>query len=400
MISRFFIDRPIFASVLSIVITLGGGIALLTLPVAQYPQISPPTVQVDCNFPGASAQVVAETVATPIEEKVNGVEDMLYMSSQCTNDGSYNLTVTFKHGIDLNVAQILVQNCVSLAIPLLPDVIKQTGVNVRKKSPDILLAIAINSAEGRYDQLFLSNYALMHVREELLRIVGVSDVVVLGQRDYSMRIWLDPDLLAARNMTAGDVVRAIRAQNTQVAAGQIGQPPISSGQGTQITLSTLGRLEDKEEFERIIVKNSPDGRVVRVKDIARVELGAKNEDISVVVNGKPSVSLTIFQLPDANALTTADAIKDKIEELKLEFPEGLDYEVRYDTTPFIRESIEEVYKTLYEAIALVAIVVLLFLQNWRSAVIPLIAVPVAIIGTFAVMASRINLRCRNLRKRK
>ena len=386
MISRFFIDRPIFASVLSIVITLGGGIALLTLPVAQYPQISPPTVQVDCNFPGASAQVVAETVATPIEEKVNGVEDMLYMSSQCTNDGSYNLTVTFKHGIDLNVAQILVQNCVSLAIPLLPDVIKQTGVNVRKKSPDILLAIAINSAEGRYDQLFLSNYALMHVREELLRIVGVSDVVVLGQRDYSMRIWLDPDLLAARNMTAGDVVRAIRAQNTQVAAGQIGQPPISSGQGTQITLSTLGRLEDKEEFERIIVKNSPDGRVVRVKDIARVELGAKNEDISVVVNGKPSVSLTIFQLPDANALTTADAIKDKIEELKLEFPEGLDYEVRYDTTPFIRESIEEVYKTLYEAIALVAIVVLLFLQNWRSAVIPLIAVPVAIIGTFAVMA--------------
>ncbi len=386
MISRFFIDRPIFASVLSIVITLAGGIALLTLPVAQYPQISPPTVSVDCSFPGASAQVVAETIATPIEEKVNGVEDMLYMSSQCTNDGSYNLTVTFKHGVDLNVAQVLVQNCVSLAVPLLPDVLKQTGVNVRKRSPDILLSIAINSPGGLYDQLFLSNYALLHVREEILRVPGVSDVVVLGQRDYSMRIWLDPDLLASRDMTAGDVVRAIRAQNTQVATGQIGQPPMATGQATQITLSTLGRLVEKEEFERIVVKTSPDGRIVRVKDVARVELGSKNQDINVVVNGKPSVSLTIFQLPDANALTTADAIKAKIELLKADFPEGVGYEVRYDTTPFIRESIEEVYKTLYEAIALVAIVVLLFLQDWRSAVIPLVAVPVAIVGTFAAMA--------------
>jgi multidrug efflux pump subunit AcrB len=386
LISRFFIDRPIFAAVLSIVITLAGGIAVTTLPIAMYPPIAPPTVQVDCSFPGASAQVVAETVATPIEQQVNGVENMLYMSSQCTNDGAYNLTVTFKHGVDLNMAQVLVQNRVSLAVPLLPDVIKQTGVTTRKKSPDILLALALTSPDKTRDQLFLSNYALTYVLDEVARIEGVSDVRVLGQRDYSMRIWVDPEKLAARDMTAADVTNAIRKQNIQVATGQIGQPPIPDGQQTQVPLSTLGRLSEPEQYEQMIVKTLDENRVVRVRDIARVELGAKNQDISGSVNGRPAVSLAIFQLPDANALDTAMKVKEKIAELAEDFPTGVGWEVRYDTTPFISESIAEVFKTLREAIILVAVVVLLFLQNWRSAVIPLVAVPVAIIGTFAVLA--------------
>ncbi len=386
MISRFFIDRPIFASVLSIVITLAGGIALFTLPIAMYPSISPPTVQVDCTFPGASAQVVSETVATPIEQEVNGVENMLYMSSQCTNDGAYNLTVTFKHGVNLNMAQVMVQNRVSLAIPRLPDVIKQTGVTTRKKSPDILLAMALVSPDNSFDQLYLSNYAVLRIKDELARIAGVSDVGVLGQRDYSMRVWVDPEKLAARSMTAGDVSQAIRRQNMQVATGQIGQPPVGSGQAMQVPLATLGRLITVEQFENIIIKKSADGRIVRVKDIARVELGSKNENISCSVNMLPAVTLAVFQLPDANALDVADLVKAKIVELAKDFPPGVSYQIRYDTTPFIRESIGEVFKTLREAVILVAVVVLLFLQNWRSALIPLVAVPVAIIGTFAVMA--------------
>src|SRR4051794_22703812 len=253
MFSRFFIDRPIFASVLSIVITLAGGIAVFVLPLALYPPISPPVVQVDCNYPGASAQVVSETVATPIEQQVNGVENMMYMSSQCTNDGTYNLTVTFKHGIDLNLAQVLVQNRVALALPQLPDVLKQTGVNVKKKSPDILLVIALNSPSGRFDQLFLSNYAVLQVKDELARLPGVSDVTMLGQPDYSMRLWGDPEKLAARDMTAGDVVNAVRQQNAQVATGQVGQPPVPTGQLIQVPLSTLGRLTDVAQFEDIIV---------------------------------------------------------------------------------------------------------------------------------------------------
>ena len=377
---------------LSIAITLAGGIAVFVLPVALYPPISPPTVQVDCNYPGASAEVVSEAVATPIEQQVNGVENMMYMSSQCTNDGTYNLTVTFKHGVDLNMAQVLVQNRVALALPLLPDVLKQTGVNVKKKSPDILMAIALNSPPDKnsrlpkYDQLFLSNYATLQVKDELARLPGVSDVTMLGQRDYSMRVWLDPDKLAARSMSAGDVIRAIREQNAQVPAGQIGQPPSPLNQPIQIPLDVLGRLRDIDQFQNIIVKSTMEGRVVRLKDVARVELGAKNQDISGQVNGVPSVSLAIFQLPDANALDTAVLVKEKMKELEKSFPEGLKQEIRYNTTPFISESIGEVFKTLREAVILVAVVVLLFLQNWRSAVIPLVAVPVAIIGTFAVMA--------------
>ncbi|HWE38117.1 MAG TPA: efflux RND transporter permease subunit, partial [Isosphaeraceae bacterium] len=385
MISKFFIDRPIFASVLSIVITLAGGIALVNLPIAQYPPIAPPTVSVMCTYPGASAQDVAMAVAAPIEQQVNGVEGMMYMSSACTNDGSYSLSVTFEHGVDLNMAQVLVQNRVSLAVPMLPDVIKATGVTTRKRSPDILMVVAINSPGGMHGQLYLSNYALLHVRDELLRLPGVSDVFMLGQRDYSMRVWVDPEKLAERRITAGDVVAALREQNQQVATGQVGQPPTPDGQPIQVTLSTLGRLEEVEQFQDVVVKAGPQGQLVRLKDVAKVELGAKSEDISTKVNGKPSASLAIFQLPDANALDTADVIKAKMKALKAEFPEGVDYEIRYDTTPFINESIGEVYKTLVEAIALVAVVVLLFLQNWRSALIPLVAVPVAIIGTFAVM---------------
>jgi multidrug efflux pump subunit AcrB len=383
--SRFFIDRPIFAAVLSIVITLAGVLALIALPIAQYPQISPPNVSVECTYPGASAQVVAETVAAPIEQQVNGVENMMYMSSQCTNDGSYTLTITFQLGVDLNLAQVMVQNRVALAQPLLPDVIKQTGVTTKKKAPDILMAVGIVSPGKRFNQLYLSNYAWIHIQPELARLQGVSDVSMLGQRDYSMRIWVDPDKMAVRNVTAGDVVAAIREQNLQVATGQVGQRPMEKGQRTQVATKTLGRLIDTEQFENIFVKVTREGHYLRIKDIGRTELRAKNEDIDSEVDGVPTANLAVFQLPDANALECADRVMAKMEELKQEFPEGLDYVVRYDTTPYIRESIEEVFKTLRDAVILVALVVLLFLQNWRSAVIPLIAVPVAIVGTFAVM---------------
>jgi multidrug efflux pump len=387
MFSRFFIDRPIFATVLSMVITLAGAIAVYRLPLAQYPPVTPPTVQVNCSYAGASAQVVAETVAAPIEQQVNGVENMLYMVSQCANDGSYNLTVTFKHGVDLNLAQVLVQNRVNLALPKLPNVLKQSGVVTRKMSTDFLMSINLNSPHGRYDQLYLSNYALMHLRDELLRVPGISDIRITGQRDYSMRIWVDPEKLAARNLTANDVVAALREQNAQVAAGQIGQEPVSAEQKTQITLSTLGRLETPEQFGDIVIRTDNVGRAVRIKDVARVELGAKNQDTRCKLDGKQSVGLVTIQLPDANALEVSSRVKAKMDELSKFFPKDMIYEIQYDTTPYTRQCIKEVFLSLRDAIILVAFVVLLFLQNWRSAIIPLIAVPVAIIGTFAVMAA-------------
>lgn len=386
MFSRFFIDRPIFAAVLSIVITLAGAIAATTLPLAQYPPISPPTIQVECNYPGASAQVVSETVASPIEQQVNGVEEMLYMSSQSTSDGSYSLTVTFQPGVDLNLAQVLVQNRVSLAIPALPDVVRQTGVTTKKRSPDILLTVSVNSPDGRYDQLYLSNYAVMHLQDELARVPGIAEVRVFGQRDYSLRVWLDPDHLAARNLTVGDVMTAIRQQNMAVAVGQIGQPPTAGGQVRQLPLHVVGRLSEPAEFGEIVLRTTADGRRIRLRDVSRVEMGARSHDISNRFDGKPTVGIAIFQLPDANALATADAIKEKMAELAVDFPDGVEYEVGYDTTPFIRESLEEVTKALRDAVLLVALVVLFFLQGWRPAIIPLIAVPVAIIGTFAAMA--------------
>jgi multidrug efflux pump len=387
LFSRFFIDRPIFAAVLSILITLAGGIAVFTLPIAQYPQIAPPTIQIDCNYPGASSQVVAESIAAPIEQEVNGVEDMLYMASQCTSDGTYTLTVTFKNGVNLNMAQVLVQNRLNLAMPRLPDVVKATGVTTRKRSSDILLTVSLNSPTGRYDQLYLSNYAVLHLKDELARLPGISEVIVFGQRDYSMRIWVDPEKMAARNLTATDLVNAVRDENSQVATGQVGQPPSGALQAIQIPLTTTGRLIEPEQFENIVVKSDLEGRKVRVKDVARVEMGPKSQDVSNRFDKKATVGLAIFQLSDANALETADLVKDKMKQMSGDFPDGVVYEIGYDTTPFIRESIAEVFKALRDAILLVAVVVLVFLQNWRSAVIPLIAVPVAIVGTFAAMAA-------------
>jgi hydrophobe/amphiphile efflux-1 (HAE1) family protein len=393
MISRFFIDRPIFAAVLSILITLAGAIAVLVLPVAQYPPITPPTVQVSCSYPGASARVVADTIAAPIEQQVNGVEGMLYMSSQCGNDGSYNLTVTFDLNSDLNTALVMVQNRVALATPQLPTSVQKQGLTIKKKSPNMLLVVNFFSTSGKYDDLYLSNYATIHVKDELFRLPGVGDITYLGERDYSIRAWLDPQKLASRNITASEVVNSIQQQNVAAALGQVGQPPVPGGQGFQLPADTLGRLEQPEEFGEIVVKAIPAGsageaaRLVHLRDVARVEMGAANYNVFSSVDGMPSVALAIYQLPGTNALDVANSVRAKMAELQKHFPPGLEYGIYYDTTPFIRESVADVVKTLLIAVALVAIVVLVFLQNWRATLIPLIAVPVAIIGTFAVMAA-------------
>ncbi len=524
MISRFFIDRPIFATVLSIVITLTGVIALRSLPMAQYPRITPPGVSVSIAYPGASAQVVSDTVAAPIEQQVNGVPGMLYMSSQCGNDGSYTLTVTFDLDTDLNTALVLVQNRVTLAMPQLPNSVQMQGITIKKKTPDILLVVNFYSPDGRYDDIYLSNYAYINVRDELFRVEGVSDINILGERDYSIRAWLDPQKLASCNMTPLEVAAAIRSQNIEAPAGQFGQPPTERGQSLQIPLDTLGRLSDPEQFGDIIIKvglggqfvssqpapyvptapppgssttnggtqpgnslssgslsltmnsgnrtnttsptvsttsssptsgntsssstpgiattsrqdattasttanNAALGRglqtppsggmsssvsssgttsglpggttpgigygpprgvtssIVRLRDVARVEMAAKNYNQASTFDGKPSVGLAVYQLPGTNALDVADAVRARMKELKERFPDGVDYDIAYDITPFVRESITDVVRTLLEAVVLVAVVVLLFLQNWRAALIPLLAVPVAIIGTFAVMAA-------------
>jgi hydrophobe/amphiphile efflux-1 (HAE1) family protein len=393
VISHFFIDRPIFASVLSIVIVLAGTVAVFSLPVAQYPDVTPPTVQVTALYPGANALTVRDTIAAPIEAQVSGVEGMLYMSSQCTNDGAYTLTVTFRMGMNSDMAQVLVQNRVALALPVIPDLVQRQGINVKKMMPNTLLIVNLISNNPQDDELFLSNYATIEIRDELGRLPGVAGVGYLGQRDYSMRAWLDPDKLAALNLSAGDVVLAISQQNLQVAAGQIGQQPVPKGQQFQLTITTLGRLSTAEQFADIVIKadrtapGAPSVGVVRLRDVARVELGAQQYEQSSTLDGKPSVALSVYQLPGSNALDVADAVADKMKQLADRFPEGVKYEIVYDTTPFIRQSITEVFKTLRDAVILVAIVVLVFLQNWRAALIPLVAVPVAIVGTFAVMAA-------------
>jgi hydrophobe/amphiphile efflux-1 (HAE1) family protein len=392
VISHFFIDRPIFASVLSIVLTLAGLVAVFALPIAQYPDVTPPTVLVTAVYPGANAQTVLDTVAAPIEQQVSGVENMLYMSSKCTNDGTYTLTVTFKLGMDSDMAQVLVQNRVQLAQPVIPSLVQRQGISVKKMSPSTMMIVNLVSDDGTYSDLELSNYATIQIKDELGRLEGVANVAYMGQRDYSMRIWLDPNKLASLNLTANDVVSAISQQNLQVTAGQIGQEPVPAGQQFQLTINTLGRLVEVEEFGDIIVKvgqrskDRPAVGVVRLRDLGRIELGSQQYDQSCTLDGKPSVALSIYQLPGSNAIKTAEGVYAKMEELKQRFPEGLDYQIVYDTTPFIRESIFEVFKTLRDAIILVAIVVLVFLQNWRASLIPLVAVPVAIIGTFAVMA--------------
>ncbi len=542
MITRFFIDRPIFATVLSVVITLIGGIALFSLPIAQYPRITPPGIVVSISYPGASAQVVADTVAAPIEQQVNGVEGMLYMSSQMGNDGTYSLTVTFDVGTDLNSDLVMVQNRVALAMPQLPTAVQNQGITIRKKTPDILMIVNFFSPDGRYDDIYLSNFATIYVKDELLRVYGVSDINYLGQRDYSIRAWLDPQKLAARNMTPMDVADAIRNQNLDAPAGRLGQPPAPRSQSSQLPIDTLGRLTEPEQFEEIIVKvdqatppnlapvadtarpagrgggsagGSPGGRsggmasleaagpslltqvlagsgpgmvsfgvsnivppipltssnigtvsvfsasgatgdigvssvftvpdagttaaggtadgggvtgggattsgtsgnppagpatsssrvgsalstpaagagagnpadsIVRLRDVARVELGAQNYNQSCTFDGRPSVGLSVYQLPGTNALDVAERVQAKMRELKTRFPDGVDYQIAYDITPFIRESVADVFQTLLEAVVLVGVVVLVFLQDWRAMILPMIDVPVSLIGTFAVMA--------------
>jgi multidrug efflux pump len=385
-IAHFFIDRPVFAIVLAIVAIIAGSIAVFTLPIAQYPQIAPPTVTVSATYPGANAETVARTVATPIEEQINGVENMLYMSSQSTNTGNLNLTVTFKVGTNLDVAQVQVQNRVAIAQPQLPPEVQQQGITVKKASPDITLAIAFFSPDGSHDALFISNYVTLQLKDEIARLPGVGDITIFGVRDYSMRLWLDPDKLAARSMTAGDVVNAVREQNVQVAAGIVGGPPLPKQSGAfQYTLNAQGRLTAPSEFGDIVVKVGSDGRITRLKEIGRVELGGADYNTTVNYDGHPTVGLAVFQLPGTNAIDTANVIYAKMKELKKRFPPGIDYAVAHDTTPFVRESIRDLIKTLLIAVSLVALVVLVFLQSWRASLIPILAIPVSLVGTFGMM---------------
>lgn len=384
-ISHIFIDRPIFAAVLSIVITIVGGIALVSLPVAQYPEIVPPTVNVSASYPGANAQTVAETIGAPIEQQVNGVENMLYMSSQSSSDGSYSLTITFKLGTNLDTAQVLVQNRVNLALPVLPEDVRRTGVSVNKQSPSMIMCVNLISPDQSRDELYLGNYALLQVKDTLARINGVGSIGLFGY-EYSMRVWLDPERLASLNLTGADVVMAIQEQNRQVAAGVVGQPPTPKGTEFQFVVNTQGRLVEPAEFEEIVIKRGSDGKIVHLRDVGSVQLGAKSYAISSTLNGNPAATLSIFQLPGSNALETAQGIRKTMEDLKQNFPKGVDYEIVYDTTVFVSESIHAVQHTLLEAVFLVGVVVLLFLQSWRATIIPLAAVPVSLIGTFAAMA--------------
>lgn len=386
MFSRFFIERPIFASVISIVLLIAGLVSALTLPSAQYPEITPPTVQVKATYPGANAQVIAETVAAPIEQQVNGVENMLYMSSTSAGDGSYTLTVTFEVGTDLDMAQVMVQNRVALAAPNLPEEVNRQGVNTKKKSANIILFIALTSPDNSFDELYLSNYATLNIRDQISRIKGVGDVTIFPPSDYSMRIWLNPEQMKSRGITTQDVLNEMREQNVQVAAGQIGQPPVPKGTNFQYTINVLGRLTDIAQFENMIIKTGKSGNITRLKEVARVELGGKTYDISSNMTGATSASISIYQLPGANALDVADQVRAKMAELALNFPQGLEYKIPYDTTLFVSASIDEVFVTLYQAGALVFIVLFIFLQDWRATLIPAVTIPVSLIATFIVMA--------------
>src|SRR3954466_1328069 len=387
MFSRFFIDRPIFANVIAIVTMIFGAVALVGLPIEQYPEITPPTVQVTTNYPGANAEVVSQTVASPIEQQVNGVENMLYMSSTSSSDGSYTLTVTFEIGTNLDTAQVMVQNRVAIAEPLLPEEVRRQGMTVKKQSTNIIQVITLTSPKGTYDSLFLANYATLRIRDELSRIYGVGDVRIFGYTEYSMRIWMDPAKLKARRLTTQDVVEALREQNVQVAAGQVGQPPSPKGQDFQYTIDVEGRLSDPEQFGDVIIKTGEGTRRTYLKDVARVELGSQTYDQYALNNGLPAASLAIFQLPGANALEVAEGAKGLMKRLVTDFPQDMAYQIPFDTTLFVQEAINEVYKTLIEAGVLVLIVILIFLQDWRGVLIPATTVPVTIIGAFAALAA-------------
>ncbi|MGE5517471.1 MAG: efflux RND transporter permease subunit [Bacteroidota bacterium] len=386
-LSHFFIDRPIFATVVSLLITIIGGIAYFSLPVAQYPEIAPPTIVVSASYPGASAQVVADTVATPLEQQINGVENMLYMSSQATADGNLKITVTFTLGTNLDTAQVLVQNRVAIATARLPDDVKRIGVTVIKNSPDMLLVVHLSSPDGSRDQLYLSNYATLQVVDQLLRLDGVGDARVFGARDYSMRVWLDPAKVAARNLTAGDVVKALQAQNVQVAAGTLNAPPMQDQGAFQFNVQTQGRLIDPAQFASVIVKTDAEGRVTRLKDIGRVELGALDYSVNGYMDTKNAAPIGVFQRPGSNALQTSDRILKKMEELSKSFPEGVKYDVIYNPTEFIAASVKAVNHTIFEAVLLVVVVVVLFLQTWRASVVPVVAIPVSLVGTFAILSA-------------
>jgi multidrug efflux pump len=382
--SQFFIHRPRFAAVLSLLILLAGLISVFQLPISEYPQVVPPTVVVRASYPGANPKVIGETVAAPLEQAITGVEKMLYMSSQANSDGRLTLTITFAQGTNLDIAQVQVQNRVTRTMPVLPVEVQRLGVTVDKASPDLTLAVHLISPDKRYDMLYLSSYSAVNIRDEIARLNGVGDVRVQGLGDYSLRVWLDPNKTASRNLTASDVVTAIQEQNRQVAAGSLGAPP-APGSTFQLSINTQGRLVTEEEFENIIVRAGANGEITRLKDIARIELGSNQYALRSLLNNKEAVSLAVFQLPGANALDVSNAVRKRMEELKKSFPEGMDYTIVYDPTVFVRGSIEAVVHTLFEAMVLVVLVVIVFLQTWRASLIPLLAVPVSLVGTFAAM---------------
>ena len=382
---RFFVSRPIFAIVVAIITTIVGLISYTQLPIEQYPQIAPPSIVVRASYPGADAQTIASTVATPLEQEINGVEGMLYLSSYSSADGSMSLSITFELGTDLDAAQVLVQNRVSIAEPRLPQEVRSLGVTTTKSSPDLMMVVHMLSPDETFDQLYVSNYARARVRDRLVRLDGVGDLLIFGEREFSARVWLDPDKLASLGLTAGDVVAALREQNVQVSGGSLGAPPNEAGSAFQVAITTQGRLESPREFGDVIVKASDDGRVVRVRDVARVEIGARSYVTNSYLDNKPAVALGIFQRPGSNALASATEIIDLMDELSEDFPRGLEYRIVYNPTEFIAASVNAVYRTLLEAVLLVVVVIVIFLQSWRTAIIPLLAIPVSLIGTFAVM---------------
>ena len=383
-LSNHFIERPIFAGVLSLLIFIGGALAVWELPITEYPEVAPSTVVVTANYPGANPKVIAETVASPIEKEINGVEDMLYMSSQATSDGRMTLTVTFAIGTDPDKAQTLVQNRVNLAVPRLPEEVQRLGVVTKKSSPDLTMVVHLTSPDERYDMLYLSNYARLNVKDELARLNGVGDVRVFGAGEYSVRIWLDPEKVAALSLVPNDIVSAIRDQNKQAAAGSLGAQPTGSND-FQLLINVKGRLSSVEEFSEIIIRNGDESEVVRLKDVARIELGSDSYTLRSLLDNKPAAAIPVFQAPGSNAIQLSDDVRSTMAELKKSFPEGVDYAVVYDPTVFVRGSIKAVVQTLFEALLLVVVVVVLFLQTWRASIIPLVAVPVSLVGTFAIM---------------
>jgi len=385
-ISHFFIDRPIFAAVISIVFVILGAVSFVRLPIAQYPEIAPPLISVTGQYPGASAEVVASTVVTPIEQQINGVENMIYVASNSTADGRFSIAVSFELGTNLDIAQVQVQNRVAIATPRLPADVRNIGVTVQKSSPDLMMVVHLYSPDKSRDSLFISNYATLEVTDAVTRVDGVGSITVFGARDYSMRVWLDPNRMQSLGLTATDVTNALQGQNIQVASGILDQPPVAQPGAFQIAVQTLGRLADPDEFSSIVIKQTP-GAVVRLKDVAKVELAAQDYSSNSYLDHYPAVALAIFQRPGSNALETSQAVRDLMETLSKRFPTGVKYDIFFDPTQFIRQSVDAVIETIGEAIVLVVLVVILFLQTWRAAIIPLVAIPVSLIGTFFFMAS-------------